>query len=110
MWVVCCAQYDNRDAEAVILAAIKEGGGVRARFKLADLYLQQGKLECARLEYKNILELDGITCGERSMAEDKQRNIQSQFFFSTQLTSDSPVTIWMNWVFFNQLYYDLACK
>lgn len=93
MWVVCHGYYDNRDAEAAILAAMKEGCRVWAHFKLADLYLQQGKLECARLEYEDILELDDITSAERSMAEDKQKNIQSQIFFTMQLTSDRRVTI-----------------
>lgn len=71
-----------------MLAAMKAGGQIWVRLKLADLYLQQGKLECARLEYKNILELNDITCAERSMAEDKVKNIQSQIFCTMQLTSD----------------------
>lgn len=71
----------------------EEEGRILGRFKLADLYLQQGKLECAKMEYENILELEDITCPERMLAESKHTEIQAQILFANQPNSDRRVTI-----------------
>jgi hypothetical protein len=80
--------------EVAIMAALKEEQGrVSAGFKLAELFLHQGKLECSKIEYEKILELDSITSIERKFADSKVVEIQTLAFEANQPVSARRVTV-----------------
>jgi hypothetical protein len=84
-----------RDAEAAATAALKEEaeGQVAARFKLGELNHQQGKLECAKLEYENIMKMERSSCAEKSLAEEHFNQVQTEIMFASHPTSDRRVTM-----------------
>lgn len=83
-----------RDAEAATMDALKEEEGqVLARFKLGDLFHQQGKLECAKLEYENIMKLECASCAEKASAEEMYNQVQQDIIFASNPVSDRRVTM-----------------
>lgn len=83
----------HRDAEAATIDALKEEGQVLARFKLGELNHQQGKLECAKLEYENIMNLEVATCVEKNLAEERYNQVQADIIFASNPLSDRRVTM-----------------
>lgn len=87
-----CGNY--RDAEAAAMAVRKEEEGqVLARFKLGELYHQQGKLECAKLEYESIMKRECATGVEKSAAEERYNQVHDAIAAARIPSSDSRVTI-----------------
>jgi len=71
----------------------EEEGQVVARFKLGELYHQQGKLECAKLEYQNIMNFEIATCPEKNLAEELYNQVQADIIHASNLVLDRRVTM-----------------